>query len=197
MNIIPCIAVNVKRDNDKSGPRKEKGMKYTLIRSRRRTLALEIRPDGSLVVRSPLYTPLREIDALVSEKRDWIERCRRLALERAEKRPQPTEEDEARCRALAREKLPGLIERYAPLVGAYPAGVTVTGAASRFGSCSAKNRVCFSWRLFLYPMECAEYVVVHELCHILHHDHSPAFWREVARVMPDYERRQRILRGLE
>ncbi len=191
MHIIHCPAPDVKRRKEK------RPMEYTLIRSRRRTLAIEIRPDLTVVVRAPLHTGKREIESLLREKRAWIESHLEMARRRAQARPRAEEGDEARCRAMAKAQLPGLIEKYAPLVGAYPTGITVTGATTRFGSCSAKNRVCFSWRLFLYPAECVEYVVVHELCHILHHDHSPAFWREVERVMPDYRRWQKVLRGQE
>ena len=66
-----------------------------------------------------------------------------------------------------------------------PAGVTITGARKRFGSCSAKNRLCFSWRLMGYPEEAIDYVVVHELAHIRHPDHSPAFHMRVRSFLPE------------
>lgn len=170
-------------------------MNYRLIRSARKTLGLEIGPDLTLTVRVPYRTPQWEIDRLLQEKARWIQTHMELARKRAESRPEVTAEDETRCRSMARAQLPALIAKYAPLVGVQPAAITITGAKTRFGSCSGKQRLSFSWRLWLYPMECVEYVVVHELCHILHLDHSAAFWQEVERVMPDYRRRQRLLRG--
>ena len=73
-------------------------------------------------------------------------------------------------------------------------GITITGARKRFGSCSGKNRLSFSWRLMDYPPAAIDYVVVHELAHIRHHNHSPAFYELVASVLPDYKKRQALLR---
>lgn len=77
--------------------------------------------------------------------------------------------------------------RFAALVGAEAAAVGVKSFKSRWGSCSAKGRIDYNWKIILAPNRRVDYVVVHELCHLLHHDHSPKFWREVARVMPDYQ----------
>lgn len=170
-------------------------MNYRLIRSKRKTIALEIGLDLILTVRAPLRTPQREIDRVLREKADWIQSHMEQAKKRAATRTEPSAEDEARCRAAARAQLPSLLAKYAPIVGVQPAGITITGARTRFGSCSSKQRLSFSWRLWLHPEECVEYVVVHELCHILHMDHSAAFWQEVERVLPDYRQRQRLLKS--
>ena len=61
-------------------------------------------------------------------------------------------------------------------------------------SCSGKNRLCFSWRLMDYPEEAIDYVVVHELAHIRHHNHSRDFYALVASILPDYKERQALLR---
>ena len=79
-------------------------------------------------------------------------------------------------------------------MGVTPTGVKITAARSRFGSCSGKNSLCFSLYLMEYPEEAAEAVVVHELAHIRHHDHSPAFYAEVAKVLPDYKERMKLLK---
>lgn len=71
-----------------------------------------------------------------------------------------------------------------------PAGITITAARTRFGSCSGKNRLSFSLYLMAYPEAAIEYVVVHELAHIRHHDHSPAFYREVEAYLPDWRARR-------
>ena len=80
------------------------------------------------------------------------------------------------------------------IVGVQPAGITITAARTRFGSCSGKNRLSFSLYLMAYPPDAIEYVVVHELAHIRHHDHSPAFYREVETYLPDWKRRRDLLR---
>ena len=98
-------------------------------------------------------------------------------------------------RTLARTEMEAQIRRFAPLVGAEPASLRITGASTRFGSCSGRNGLSFTWKLVLAPPELVEYVAVHELCHILQHNHSPRFWAEVGRVLPDYPARERALRN--
>ena len=97
-------------------------------------------------------------------------------------------------RRLAAEVIPQRVAVYSAVMGLTPAGVRITDAKKRFGSCSGQNRLCFSWRLMQYPPEAVDYVVVHELAHIRHHNHSPAFYALVARYMPDYRERQALLR---
>ena len=80
-------------------------------------------------------------------------------------------------------------------MGVSPAGLKITGARRRFGSCSGKNSLCFSLYLMRYPMEAIEYVVVHELAHILEKNHGPAFHAVVAEEMPDYKVRAALLKA--
>lgn len=79
-------------------------------------------------------------------------------------------------------------------MGLVPAGIKITSARTRFGSCSGKNSVCFSWRLMLYPPEAIDYVIVHELAHIRHHDHSPAFYALIEQYLPDWKVRMKLLK---
>ena len=163
---------------------------YRLVRSRRRTVSLQIGPDGRLVVRAPYLVPESEIRAIVERHHIWIERQRA----RCAAHPEPTEEERKALIRRAREILPPKVAHYAALMGVRPAGITITSARTRFGSCSGKNRLSFSWRLMDYPEEAIDYVVVHELCHIRHHDHSPAFYAFIASVMPDHKARRALLR---
>ena len=171
-------------------------VEYTLIRSSRRTLGLEITSDLRVLVRAPKRCSQRQIDDFVARHERWIrdhmaiqERRRVAAMAR-----EVTPEQEAVLRRRAKEYIPQRVAQWAPLVGVSPTGVKITSAQKRFGSCSGKNGLCFSWRLMQYPPEAIDYVVVHELCHIHHHNHSAAFWSAVARVMPDYKQRQALLR---
>lgn len=95
----------------------------------------------------------------------------------------------------AEHKLFSKVERYAPLVGVEPAGVSVRTFKSRWGSCTAKGRLEFNWQIMLAPNRMVDYVVIHELCHLIRHDHSPEFWREVERVMPEYQQCRDWLRA--
>ncbi len=71
----------------------------------------------------------------------------------------------------------------------------ITGARTRWGSCSQKGSLNFSWRLVMAPMEIIDYVVVHELVHTRHHNHSREFWNAVAQIIPDYRQRRSWLKG--
>lgn len=168
---------------------------YELIRSARRTMSLEITRDCRVVVRAPLRMPEKQIDAFVSGHADWITAHMAIQQKRREDHPEPTPEERAEYIRRAREELPVRVAKYSRIMGLYPAGITITGAEKRFGSCSGKNRICFSWRLMGYPEAAIDYVVVHELAHIRHKDHSKAFYDCVAQVMPDWRERRALLRA--
>ena len=170
-------------------------MDYTLIRSSRRTMALEITRDGRLLVRAPQRAPQAVIDRFVASHADWIAAHLEKQRQRAQAHPPLTEDELAALRQKARDILPGRVAHYAGRMGVTPTGVKITGAKTRFGSCSAKNSLCFSLYLMAYPDATVDYVVVHELAHIRHKNHSPAFYAEVAKVMPDYRERRKLLKG--
>lgn len=166
---------------------------YRVIRSRRRTIALEITRQGEVVVRAPLSATGGEIERFVERHRLWLEKHLAAKRDYLAHHPEP---DAAQCalwRQQAKALLPPLVTQWAQRMGVRPAAVTVTSARTRFGSCSAKGRVCFSLYLMAYPPEAIEYVVVHELAHLTHHDHSPAFYAEVARYLPDWQARRALL----
>ncbi len=167
---------------------------FTLCRSRRKSMALQLNREGDLTVRAPLRVTRQQAEEFVLAHRDWIETQRRRLAEHRAAHPEPTPEEEARLRALARERLPQRVAHYAALMGVKPTGIKITSARSRFGSCSSKNSLCFSWRLMAYPPEAVDYVVVHELAHILHKNHSPAFYACIARILPDHTRRRALLK---
>lgn len=167
---------------------------YVLVRSGRRTLAVEVTRDGQVVVRAPLRLSQKRIDAFVAEHEGWIRKHLDIQRKRREDHPEPTEEQREELIRLAREILPGKVERFGAVMGLHPTGLTITGAQKRFGSCSAKNRICFSWRLMMYPEEAVDYVVVHELAHIRHKDHSRAFYACVEEVLPDWRERRAMLK---
>lgn len=87
---------------------------------------------------------------------------------------------------LAEQKLQDKAERYAAIIGVNPTGIGIRTFKSRWGSCSVKGKIDFNWKIIMAPNRMVDYVVVHELCHLKHHDHSPKFWKEVERVLPDY-----------
>ena len=116
------------------------------------------------------------------------------AKKRSALHPEPTEAERDEYIAAAKAYLPERVAYYAAIMGVEPAGITVTGARKRFGSCSGKNRICFSWRVMEYPKELVDYVIVHELAHIKHHNHSREFYDFIATVMPDHKERSKKLK---
>jgi predicted metal-dependent hydrolase len=169
---------------------------YLLKRSKRKTLRLEITPDLQVVVRAPLFCPRREIDRFVARHAGWadahLEQMKQRLAEHPPVHLTPAEEDALRQQAQA--YLPGRVAYYGALMNLRPEGVKITGAKTRFGSCSAKNRLCFSFYLMLCPPEAADLVVVHELAHLRHKNHGPAFYALLASVLPDYRERKKLLK---
>ena len=157
---------------------------YTLIRAKRRTMSLQLDCDGNAVVRAPYGVKKEFIDRFVAAHGDWL----------AAAHPEPTEAEREALIAQAKEYLPARVAYWSAVMGLTPTGIRITSARTRFGSCSGKNSICFSWRLMLYPPEAIDYVVVHELAHIRHHDHSPAFYALVERYMSDWRERMKLLK---
>lgn len=93
----------------------------------------------------------------------------------------------------ARRWIGGRVERLAPRIGASPTDIRVASIGNRWGSCSSEGRLNFHWRTILLPVPIAEYIVAHELVHLLEHQHSPAFWQRLERAMPDYDTRRQWL----
>ena len=172
-------------------------MKVEVIRSRRKTLALQVREGGAVVVRAPMYTKQSEIRHFVEEHLDWIEKQQRRLEAAAEEqsRIQPLSEKE--LEALSREARRYLTARtiyYAPLVGVDYGRISIRHQKTKWGSCSSQGNLNYNCLLMLAPEEVRDYVVVHELCHRKQMNHSPAFWQEVERVLPDYRTARKWLK---
>ena len=168
-------------------------MEYEVVRYGRKTLAIQVDAAGRVIVRAPRRAAVREIEAAVADHVAWIENAQRKQKARQARYPAPTPEEAEALRARAKAELPPKVAFYAARMGVSPTGVRITGAKTRFGSCSGKNALSFSYLLMLRPEAAVDYVVVHELAHIRHHDHSPAFWAEVEKYMPDYRARRALL----
>ncbi len=94
----------------------------------------------------------------------------------------------------AREVIEERVRFWSGRFGLVPTGVTITGAWQRYGSCSAKNRLSFSWRLMMAPYEVIDYIIAHELAHIKVKNHSKKFWIYLQGLMPDYRTQKQWLR---
>jgi predicted metal-dependent hydrolase len=219
----------------------DSSLAYTIRASaRRRTLCLELRADGSLVVAAPRGLSLEVIRAFVEGRRAWVEAKRALLARSEPSTPRFLFQDGARLpylgaelaldvsiapsrRADCRREPGGLALRvphgaavrpaieawyrraaathaaarlahFAPQVGRAARKLVIRAQRTRWGSCSARGTISLNWRLMQASPEILDYVVVHELCHLLVPNHSPRFWAEVARVLPDWRRQRAELR---
>lgn len=167
---------------------------YQVIRSRRRTIALEVTRDAHVVVRAPLHAGDAAIEAFVAAHEQWLRAAleRRIAHNAAH--PEPTQDERSALIACARSELPQRTAYWSAVMGLTPTSIKITSAKTRFGSCSGKNGLCFSWYLMQYPDSAIDYVVVHELAHIRHHNHSPAFYALIEQYLPDWRERMALLK---
>ncbi|MFC1568317.1 M48 family metallopeptidase [Candidatus Margulisiibacteriota bacterium] len=167
---------------------------FQLIRSRRRSLALIVTQDAKLVIRAPHRLPEIDIHKFVRAKRRWIARKMAQAASRP-RLPVLTPAQEQDSRELAKKIIPQRVKYYSEMTGLKPACVRISSARKRWGSCGAKGTLNFAWRLVLAPPPVIDYVVVHELVHLVERDHSRRFWSRVGEVMPDYKVQRRWLRS--
>ena len=168
-----------------------KNFDYTLIKSSRKTLCIEITRDKKVIVRAPFGIREGKIEEFIQQKSLWIEKHLEKVVPRVEK----SDEEICFLRKKASEEIPPRVEYWSNIMGLYPTSVKITSAKKRFGSCSSKNGLCFSLYLADYPPEAVDYVVVHELAHIKHKNHSHVFHTLVEKYLPDQKERRRLLKG--
>lgn len=167
-----------------------------IVRSSRKTLSVQIQRDGTVLVRAPLRLPDREIQKFLQEKSGWIE----VHLEKVNRANENAAEaplDAKDIRELADRALqdiPQRVRRFSAQMGVTYGKITIRNQTTRWGSCSSSGNLNFNCLLMLAPEEIRDYVVVHELAHRRHMDHSDAFWQEVMRVLPDYKDRVKWLK---
>lgn len=165
---------------------------YEVIYSDRKTCAISISPEGEITLRLPLHTSGEQIRHLLLEKQHWIITHYLEAKEHAAHRPVSDLTDnqraalEKRYIQAAKDYFPKRAAYYLPFTGGSFQRITIRDQKTRWGSCSARGTLSFNWRLMLAPPAVLDYVVVHELCHLTHMNHSPAFWALVESVCPDY-----------
>lgn len=171
-------------------------MQYTVIKSQRKTIALEIK-DGEILVRAPLRAKKRDIEQFVAKNEAWLlrqlARQEALAQKTADIRPL-SEEELAALKERAGSVFPERVAFYAPQIAVNPQRITIRAQKTKWGSCSSKNNLNFNCLLLLAPPEVLDSVVVHELCHLKHMDHSARFYEEVLRICPGYHRCERWLK---
>ena len=168
-------------------------MEYEIIKSKRKSAAIEITRDLKIKVRVPKFFSKKMAEEFFERNKEWVETHYEIQKRKFETYCKDLNEEELLKKA--KEIIPNKVSYYSALMDLKPSGVKITGAKTRFGSCSEKNSLCFSWRLMAYPEEAIDYVVVHELAHIKHHNHGKEFYKLIEKYMPDYKERIKILKG--
>ena len=171
---------------------------YEIIRSRRKTIAIQIRPDCRIVVRAPLRLAKRDIIKFVVDKRDWVEKHLTEMKRRLKEQPETKTLSREEIEELAGKALryiPPRVREYAEKIGVSYGRVTIRNQKTRWGSCSSKGNLNFNCQLMRLPEELVDYVIIHELCHRKEMNHSADFWAEVEKYCPDHKALRKRLKG--
>ena len=221
-------------------------IEYELKTSVRKTIGIRVNARHVLVG-APQGMPLKDIDAFVLSRFDWIMQAldasraiEQKAQERAEEgfsegAPIPLEGRNHTLRLVraarktvrtegtslivsgpdqstetvreqvrrylidrAMERLSERVKHFGAIMGKSPGRITIREQKTRWGSCSSLGNLNFNWKLIMAPPEALDYVVIHELCHMIEMNHSPAFWAQVERRMPDYKKwRDYLKKGIQ
>lgn len=179
-------------------------MNVKIIRSNRKTLAIQINPDLSVTVRAPMYAPQSDIERILREKEGWIQKHIEKIREQEAKKKETqgesvereylTNEEIKKLADKALQHIPKRVSYFAKQIGVTYGKIIIRNQKTRWGSCSSKGNLNFNCLLMLTPPEVIDYVVVHELCHRKEMNHSRAFWAEVEKVIPDYKEQVKWLK---
>lgn len=169
--------------------------KYELIRSNRKTIAIQIKGDGQVIIRAPLRMSKFDIQQFIAQKEGWITshlvsiHQRQVCVE-----PAFTDAELQQLANNAREDIARRVARFAALVGVNYQRITIRAQKTRWGSCSTAGNLNFNCLLMLCPETVRDYVVVHELCHRKELNHSARFWKEVERILPTFTESRKWLK---
>ncbi len=170
-------------------------IQYIQKKSDRRSITATASEGGILVVRTPRWMSDSYVREFILERSSRI--CdmldKRAALEEYEHYLAASAE---KLTEAAKRLLPERVRHFSALMGVTPIAVKINGAKTRFGSCSSKGSINFSYRLMAYSDKAVDYVVIHELAHLLYMDHGAKFWATVERYMPSYRAARSELRAI-
>ncbi len=176
-------------------------MDIVVIRSDRRSFAIEIGRDKKIKVRVPRRASKAQIEEMLKAKHDWIlktldkieQRNTAEAREYEEAKPLSSEEVK-KLKKEARNHLASLTEYWAEKIGVSYGRISIRGQKTRWGSCSSKGNLNYNYLLILCPDDVIEYVVIHELCHRIYMNHSKRFWEKIEEFCPNYRQARKWLK---
>lgn len=158
-----------------------------LRRAKRKTLAVTVTQEGGLLIKAPVRMPEREIECFLEQRRYWIYKQTKHMLAANVDKVYRSDAEIKRLREQARMVLTEKTDYYKSILGVDYKRLRIGDQKTRWGSCSGKGTISYNWRLVLMPEKIIDYVVVHELCHLLEMNHSNNFWNHVSDIIPDYK----------
>ena len=169
-------------------------IQYELVRKPVKTMHLRVRPDGTVAVSIPLRSSAQKADAFVAAQADWVRRSRAELMEHYARKNQNLP-DKAAALAYFTAMSDRVYPAFAGVLGGQKPTIKVRSMNTRWGVCAMnKRQITFALQLYNMPPAAQIYVVVHEYCHFLQPNHSPAFWAEVAKLLPDWKARRELLK---
>ena len=159
--------------------------------ARSRRVSISVKPSGEVRLSFPRSVSLRRALEFLDSKIDWVTSARGRMAEKAVARPTFTPAQIEELRQKAKASLPARVEYFAQKFGFRYGRVTIRATRSKWGSCSADNNISLSLYLMTLPGHLADYVIIHELCHTVHHNHSPRFHALADRCMGGREKELR------
>lgn len=169
----------------------------TIIRTNRKTIAIYVRKNGEVEVRAPFGVSDKKIQEFVLEKQDWIIKTQNKIKQKIQNKRTLSIEEKNKLIDKANEYIPQRVIYLSKQLGLPVTKIKITSAKSYWGCCNIKNEVSFSWRLMLATSQTIDYVIIHELVHTKHHNHSSKFWKEVEKIMPGYKECKEELKQIE
>ncbi len=168
---------------------------YNVVRSKRKTLAIHIENDLSVTVKAPLFLSDKTIEDEVNKHSKWIEKTQERIKNKTDKSVVLNDSDIEKLKKEAYDYLSERTEYYSVKTGLKYSYIKITSAEKRFGSCNSRGGICYSYRLMLCDKRAVDYVIVHELCHTVHMNHSARFYALVQSILPDWKERERLLKN--
>ena len=169
-------------------------IEYELIRSNRKTLTIQVKPDGSVIVRAPVRLAKYRIAKFVKDHETWIFAQQEKLEKYRENMHVITDEERQEGILQAKKIFPERTAYFAERMGVTYNRITIREQKTRWGSCSSKGNLNYNYQLYYLPEELLDYVVIHELAHRRHMNHSADFWAEVEKYCPDYKVQRKRLK---
>ena len=168
-------------------------MNYKVVKEIRSSILISVK-NGEIIVRAPKTVSDEYVSAFVCKHRRWIANRLEAESKQKERLSLLDSVDLKTLRCEASEYFENEAKRYSDIMGLKYGRIKITSAKKRLGSCNSDGTICFSYMLMLYPEYAREYVVVHELAHLVEMNHSKRFYKIIERVMPDYKKRKALFK---